>query len=238
MACGPAAKLSHRAGGDLQRIRPADARPEVTVPEVSRRVPGVIVHRTRMLDPQDFVVVDGVPVTSVARTLLDLAGTLRAPDLEVAIDRAERLRLLDLTAVVDVLKRANGRKGADTLRRLVRAYELSNQKSKLERAFKRLLKTAPDIRTPFFNALVDGECRTNEVDALWETERLAVQLDGFEWHHTRRDRETDAISDADLELVGYRVMRLTWGDVIVNGERTLRRMRLALADRRAVRRVA
>jgi very-short-patch-repair endonuclease len=228
MACGPAAKLSHRAGGDLQRIRPADARPEVTVPEVSRRVPGVIVHRTRMLDPQDFTVVDSVPVTSVARTLLDLAGTLRPPDLEVVIDRAERLRLLDLTDVVDVLKRANGRKGADTLRRLVQAYELSNQRSKLERAFKRLLKTAPDIRTPFFNALVDGERRTNEVDALWETERLAVQLDGFEWHHTRRDRETDAISDADLELVGYRVMRLTWDDATVNGERTLRRIRLAL----------
>ncbi len=60
------------------------------------------------------------------------------------------------------------------------------------------------------------------------TSRLAVQLDGFEFHRTRRDREKDAASDADLELAGNRVMRLTWDDVTVHGERTLRRLRLAL----------
>ena len=58
-------------------------------------------------------------------------------------------------------------------------------------------------------------------------QRLAIQLDGFEFHRTRRDRERDAASDADLELVGHRVMRLTWDDVTVHGERTLRRIRLA-----------
>jgi very-short-patch-repair endonuclease len=56
-----------------------------------------------------------------------------------------------------------------------------------------------------------------------------VQLDGFEFHRTRRDRERDADSDADLELTGLRVMRLTWDDVAVHGERTLRRLRLATA---------
>ena len=76
--------------------------------------------------------------------------------------------------------------------------------------------------------MVQGETSTHEVDALWQEQRLAVQLDGFEFHRTRRDREKDAASDADLELAGYRVMRLTWDDVTVNGERTLRRLRLAL----------
>jgi very-short-patch-repair endonuclease len=66
------------------------------------------------------------------------------------------------------------------------------------------------------------------VDVYWPVERLAVQLDGFEFHRTRRDREKDAASDADLELAGERVMRLTWDDVHVNGERTLRRLQLAL----------
>ena len=75
---------------------------------------------------------------------------------------------------------------------------------------------------------MDGETRTIEIDAYWEQERLAVQLDGFEFHRTRRDRERDALTDADLELAGNRVMRLTWDDVSVNGERTLRRIRLAL----------
>ena len=63
------------------------------------------------------------------------------------------------------------------------------------------------------------------MDAFWPNEKLAVQLDGFEFHRTRRDRERDAASDADLELAGQRVMRLTWDDVAVHGERTLRRLR-------------
>jgi hypothetical protein len=173
-------------------------------------------------------VVDGVPVTSVARTLLDLASILRPPDLEAAVDRAERLGLFDLTPVVDVISRAKGRKGATALRRVLQTYEHSTQKSELERAFKRLLGTAKDVPRPFFNALVDGEAGTHEVDALWEAHRLAAQVDGFEFHRTRRDREKDADSDADLELAGYRVIRLTWDDVTVHGQRTLRRLRLAL----------
>jgi hypothetical protein len=170
---------------------------------------------------------DGIPVTSVARTLLDLSAVLRLQDLNAAIDRAERLRIFDLTAVVDVLDRAKGRKGANLLRRAVAAYEPSTQKSELERRFKELLETAPDIPRPTFNALIDGETGTHEVDAYWPEQKLAVQLDGFEFHRTRRDRERDAASDADLELAGHRVMRLTWDDATAHGERTLRRVRLA-----------
>jgi very-short-patch-repair endonuclease len=75
---------------------------------------------------------------------------------------------------------------------------------------------------------VDGETGTHEVDAFWPAQRLAVQLDGFDFHRTRRDRERDAASDADLELAGHGVMRLTWDDATVNGARTLRRVRLRL----------
>jgi hypothetical protein len=228
MACGPGAALSHRSAAALWQLRPRSGRIELTVPAVCREVSGVRIYRTRMLHPQDFTLVEGIPVTSVARTLLDLAAVLRPPDLEVVLDRAERSGLFDLTAVVDVLERANGKNGARTLRRAVATYEPSAQKSELERRFKALLETAPDIPCPFFNALVDGETRTIEVDAYWEQERLAVQLDGFEFHRTRRDRERDALTDADLELAGHRVMRLTWDDVNVNGERTLRRIRVAL----------
>jgi Protein of unknown function (DUF559) len=228
MACGSGARLSHRAAADLWGIRPADLPPEVTVAEVGRDVPGVRIHRSRMLEPNDFTEIAGIPVTSVARTLLDLASVLKPPDLEVVVDRAERLGLFDLAAVVDVLERGRGRKGARTLRKVVAAYEASTQKSRLERDFRRLLETAPDIPAPCFNALLDGETRTNEVDAVWAAQRLAVQVDGHEFHRTRRDRERDALSDGDLELAGYRVTRLTWDDVNVNGEKTLRRLRLAL----------
>jgi very-short-patch-repair endonuclease len=221
--------VSHRAAAHLWNLRSnSGGIVEVTVAHDRAGPAGVRVHRTRVLEPQDFTVRDGVPVTSVARTLLDLAAVLRPPDLEVAIDRAERLGLFDLTAVVDVLNRANGRKGARALRRVVQAYEHSTQKSELERAFKQLTEPDKTIPSPSFNALVEGETGTHEVDAFWATHQLAVQLDGFEFHRTRRDREKDALSDADLELAGYRVMRFTWDDVTVSGDRTLRRLRLAL----------
>jgi hypothetical protein len=184
-----------------------------------------------MLAPQDFIVHEGIPVTSVARTPLDLSAVVRAPDLATAIDRAERSGIFDLTAVMEVLDRANGRRGAGALRRAIAAYEPSTQKSELERRFKALLGTAPDIPSPAFNAVVQGETTTHEVDALWADRQLAIQLDGFEFHRTRRDRERDPASDADLELAGQRVMRLTWDDVAIHGERTLRRVRIAIGGR-------
>jgi hypothetical protein len=227
MACGSAAVLSHRSAADLWGLRPNSRWLEVTASRGRDGVPGIDLHSSRMLAPQDFTVNDGIPVTTVARTLLDLSAVVQAPDLATAIDRAERLRIFDLTAVVEVLDRANGRRGARALRRAVAAYQPSSQKSPLERRFKALLRTAPDIPTPRFNAALEGEQGTHEVDAFWADQRLAVQLDGFDFHRTRRDRERDAASDADLELVGHRVMRLTWDDAAVHCERTLRRVRLA-----------
>jgi very-short-patch-repair endonuclease len=65
---------------------------------------------------------------------------------------------------------------------------------------------------------------------FWEPQRLAVQVDGFELHRTRRDRERDAASDSDLELAGYRVIRFTWDEATIHRERTLRRIRLGLGE--------
>jgi hypothetical protein len=229
LASGPGALLSHRSAADLWRVRPNASRLEVTVPKNRAGPPGVQVHRTRMLAPQDFTVHDAIPVTTPARTLLDLSAVVKTHELAPAIDRAERLGLFDLTAVTELLERANGRRGARALRRAIAAYEPSTQKSELERRFKTLLETTTDIPRPLFNAAVQGEKTTHEVDAFWPRQSLAVQLDGFEFHRTRRDREHDADSDADLELAGHRVMRLTWDDVAVHGERTLRRLRHASA---------
>jgi predicted transcriptional regulator of viral defense system len=96
LGSGPGAALSHRSAAHLRGLRPnAAGRVEVTIGWNQTGPTGVHTYRTRMLDPQDFTVIDGIPVTSVARTLLDLAGILRPPDLEVVIDRAERQGLFD-----------------------------------------------------------------------------------------------------------------------------------------------
>ncbi|HYN91386.1 MAG TPA: DUF559 domain-containing protein [Thermoleophilaceae bacterium] len=202
---------------------------EVTIPRGRAGPPGVQVHRSRMLDPGDFTTSDGIRVTTPARTLLDLSAVVHPQDLAAALDRAERLRIFDLTAVNELLDRAQGRRGAAALRRAIAGWEPSQEKSRLERRFRELMRAARDIPSPLFNALLDGETATHEVDAFWPEHHLVIQLDGFEYHRTRRDRERDAASDADLELVGRRVMRLTWDDVTVHGGRTLRRIRLASA---------
>ena len=93
MACGSGAVLSHRAAAALWGLRPSSTRIEVTVPRGRHGVAGLRVHHTRALDPKDITVKDGIPVTTVARTLLDLSAVLSASDLEAAIDRAERLGL-------------------------------------------------------------------------------------------------------------------------------------------------
>ena len=87
--------------------------------------------------------------------------------------------------------------------------------------------------TPDCNVLVDGEQYTHEVDAFWPRQRLIVQLDSFAYHRTRRDREKDASSDADLELAGNRVLRLTWDDVTIHRRRTIRRLQRLLTTRGA-----
>lgn len=223
LAGGPAAALSHRSAATLWDLRPASLRIEVTVPRGRPGPSELAIHRSRMLDPVDFTSLHGIRVTTVARTLLDLGAILRSPDLARAVDRAERLELFDLRAVEDLLARARGRRGAAAVRGAIAGWRPHDTRSELEDRHQRLLRAA-NLPWPRFNVLLDGERATHEVDAFWPSRALVVQLDGFAYHRTRRDRERDATSDADLELAGYRVLRLTWDDVVVHADRTARRL--------------
>jgi very-short-patch-repair endonuclease len=183
-----------------------------------------------MMDQVDFTEVDGIPVTSVSRTLLDLAGVLPLRDLGYALDRAERLQLFDLEAVQDLLHRARGKRGAHALRKAIAGWRHADTKSELEDLHLELVAAARFER-PRLNVVVRGEHLEHVVDAFWPSAGVIVQLDGFDYHRTRRDRERDAAADADLELAGYRVLRLTWDDVAVHRARTTRRLRAALTAR-------
>jgi hypothetical protein len=176
-----------------------------------------------MLDSDDFTIREGIPVTGVARTLLDLAGAIPERDLARAVDRAERLELFDLRAVDDVLLRARGKRGAVTLRRVVADYRPLNVYEGLEERFASLILDAGLCR-PEFNAFVEGEARAHQVDAYWPAHNLILELDSHEFHHTLADRKRDAAKQADLELAGHRVTRLTWEDVVPQADRTLRRL--------------
>lgn len=186
-----------------------------------------------MMDPIDFTEVDGIRVTTVPRTLLDLAAVLSPRQLSYAVDWAERLQIFDLAAVDDVLSRARGRRGAKALREAVRGWLPKDHRNEFEAGFQEFVR-ATALPTPRYNVFVDGEQYRHEVDAFWPQHRLIVQLDSFDYHRTRRDREKDATSDADLELAGYRVVQLTWDDVTVHRHRTRRRLHILLDANRMV----
>jgi predicted transcriptional regulator of viral defense system len=225
LAGGPRAALSHRSAADLWDLRTGSTRVTITVPHPRRAVPAAVrVHRSRMLLPGDVTELHGIPVTTVARTLLDLAGVASARELARAVDAAERHDLFDLAAVDDVLARARGRRGAVALRDAIAAWRPRYTRSELEDRFAALVEKA-GLPPPQLNVLLDGEHAQHEVDAFWPATWLVVELDSFAYHRTRRDRERDAARDADLELAGYRVVRLTWDEATMHAERTVRRLR-------------
>jgi hypothetical protein len=222
LACGSGAVLSHWSAARVLGLTER-SRVTVTIPHTRAGPTGIEVHRSRMLTPLDVTKLDGIPVTSVARTLLDLAAVATQRELARLVDRAERLRVFDLSAVDEALSRARGRRGAPALRNAVASWRPRFTRTELEDRFADLVE-ASGLPHPQINAFADGERLRHEVDAVWFSQRLAVELDSFEYHRTRQDRERDAEKTADLELAGYRVMRLTWDDVTARRHRTLRRL--------------
>ncbi|HEX2097421.1 MAG TPA: DUF559 domain-containing protein [Solirubrobacterales bacterium] len=167
---------------------------------------GMRLHRARSLAPADRGTVRGIPVTSPARTLLDLAALTPTGRLEAAVERCELLGLFDLRALEDVLARNRGHRAAGRLRRALALYreEPSFTRSPLERRFLKFIDEAR-LPRPATNVYVEGY----ELDAYWERERFAVELDGFAWHRSRAAFERDRRRQEDLKLAGVEMLRVT-----------------------------
>jgi predicted transcriptional regulator of viral defense system len=211
LAVGPRAALSHRDAAGLHDLRAANhAKVDVTTADRGRTGgQGIAVHRARLLDARDVTNVEGIPVTTVARTLVDLAGQVPHDHLARAIREADNQHKLDVRAIEDVLRRTRGRRGPghrrieDALAEHA-ALGASHTRSPLEVAFLRLIHTA-GIPTPRTNAPVEGL----EVDAYWPHLDLVVELDGYANHHARHAFERDRERDAVLAAHGHRVVRFT-----------------------------
>jgi hypothetical protein len=229
LAGGPRAALSHRSAADLWELRTGSRRVTITVPHARAALPAQLrVHRSRILALDHVTELHGIPVTTVARTLLDLAGVASGRELARAIDTAERRDLFDLAAVDDVLALARGRSGAVALRDAIATWRPRNTRTELEDLFLDLVAQV-GLPEPMHNVLLHGDRAQHEVDAFWPATGLVVELDSFAFHRTRSDHARDAATAADLELAGYRVLRLSWDEVTTHAERTVRRLRALIA---------
>jgi very-short-patch-repair endonuclease len=160
----------------------------------------------RRLDPADVTVLDGIPVTSVARTLLDIAETERPRTLQHALEQAERMRCLDSRAITETCQRNRGRRGLKPLSAAVRAFDhkAAETNQGLEREFLAFV-TKYRLPQPQINVGVCGYV----VDFLWPDHDLIVEADSYEFHRDRATFESDRRRDIQLRLAGYTVVRLT-----------------------------
>jgi very-short-patch-repair endonuclease len=209
LACGPDGVLSHRSAAALWRIRePSSQAIEVTTPRRSRSR-GSIHRHFAVLPPDEVTTHLGVPVTSVPRTLFDLAAVSSVDAVEHALRESEYRRLHDRLSLPDLLDRYSDRPGSRAIREcLRRRAELpaGRARSWLEREFLPFLRQN-GIQRPRLNVWLQVDGAWIEVDCLWPG-GVVVELDGFAAHGTRVAFRNDRARDRRLRVAGYGVARL------------------------------
>lgn len=211
LAVGPGAALSHHSGGALWGMRTtARGRIDVTVPVTRRPRLKIQIHEAT-LAPDELTTLHHIPVTTPARTLLDLATVLAPDALERAINEAERLQLSSPTSLDDLIARHRGRPGIPAITRILNAKFVGATitRNDFEDLFSTLLDKA-GLPHPVFNAPMEIGGIWIKPDCMWREQRLIVELDGFETHGTRAVFESDRARDRALQVAGWRVARITW----------------------------
>jgi very-short-patch-repair endonuclease len=228
-ACGPEALASHRAAGGLWRLLRPTQPIEVTAARSRTARTGIRVHRSRRLHEEDRAIVDAIPVTSVARTLVDLADVLPEKRLADAVHEAEVQRRFDLRAIERVLDRLPGRKGRHKLGRVLAAYSDVQPFTRSE-AERRVLRLCArhQLPLPRANFFIGG----NEVDFFWPEADLVLEFDGAATHLTRRAFHADRARDRALAVKGIHVVRATWRDLTSHEDSLARELSAILAIRR------
>jgi very-short-patch-repair endonuclease len=228
LAAGPGAVLSHRSAGVLWGLLAnRDDAVDVTVVRQLHQRRGVRVHRVRSLAPADRTREAGIPVTTVARTLLDLADVADERTLRRAARQAYVDRRVDEATLTRQLARAPGRRGAPHLKALL-GPGAAPTRSELEDRLLALLREH-GLPQPAVNVAPPGLQRHVEVDFLFEEPRVVVEADGARYHDDPLARHHDAERQAMLEAAGYRVLRVTWDQVTRRADETVNRLGAALS---------
>lgn len=210
LSCGPSAVLSHMTAAALWGIRTwRGGKVEISIPaNLVRRRPGVVVHRRTTLSAVDVTNCDRIPVTNVVCTLVDIAGSLDRPQLERAINEADRCDLTnpeDLRAAIDLMAR---RPGLATLRDVLDRRSFTLTDSELERLFLPIVRRA-GLSIPQTRRIVNGF----RVDFYWSDLDLVVETDGLRYHRTPAQQTRDRVRDQAHVAAGLTPLRFTHAQV-------------------------
>ena len=219
---GAGALVSHQAAAALHGFpgfRPGG--PELSVVKGSHSACRWKVHTTRDLPASDCTRVDGIPVTSVVRTLFDLAGVLSGQQLERLVDELLAAGTVKLGSIASRFARYRrpGRTGVAALARILEARGPGYvpPASELEALLRDVLQRGghppPDWQRPHPAGAAEGR-----VDAIYESCKLLIEVDGRRWHSQVEQMEADRHRDIAATLAGYHTMRFMWGDVVMRAE--------------------
>jgi very-short-patch-repair endonuclease len=220
LASGPEALLSHQTAAALWGLRGySGSAVHVTVPGKSTSSKWIRRHFSHV-PPDERDIKDGIPVTSVHRTIYDSAATASVDDVTAMIKEAEFLNLWDRLSLWDLLERYPVKRGSRNLRfALQRITEEppGRKRSKLEERFAPFLRRYR-LPLPRFNDWILLSSKRFQADCHWPNLRLIIELDGWEGHGTRSAFQDDRARDRALHVAGYSVIHLTWNQLDCEAE--------------------
>ena len=217
LAAGPDAAASHRSAGVLWGLPVPATVTELTIPSVRQaRLEGVLIHRAVRLERRDVCLLEGIPVTGLARSVVDLAAVLTPPQLEIVLDHALSQRLVTTFQVRRCLERlgSRGRRGGGALSRLLAARPSGpNLESSFEwRLLRALGESGLPPPTPQHGVRLPNG-RVARVDFAYPEARLAVEADSYRFHSSRSSWARDRARNNQLVALGWRVLPVTFDDL-------------------------
>jgi very-short-patch-repair endonuclease len=224
LACGRGAMVSGRSAAGLHSLS-GDQRDvvDITIPRDCRLDhDGIKVHRSLCLTRADLDVQSRIPVTALARTLLDIAAVSGEGTLREAIGAAQRRRTLDVDALQELIERSYGHRGVALLREV--ASDLRPDGRLARREFERRflsLSRRHGLPEPVVNGLIQVGSGALQVDFHWPAARLVVETDGYAFHSDIHSHEEDRRRDQELKLAGWEVLRFTWQQLTRQPVRTM-----------------
>jgi very-short-patch-repair endonuclease len=232
LACGIEAVLSHRSAAAIWNLLPYPASSgavHVTVVAADRRRPGIRIHRVQELPRDEITTQHGIAVTTPARTILDLAASVTAAELEQALAKAESDHRTSRRQLALLLARYPRRRGTRRLRRLLERHTRpALTRSQAERRLLDLIRKA-GLPAPEVNFMTERY----ELDLYWPEHRFAVEIDSLWTHGSASSFEADRRRDAELAADGIQVVRITDVGIADEPERQIALISQAIALRRA-----